>query len=114
MVGEQMRIIFFMMVAVALLQGCASGVAAGYGQGGRDTYGRTYQEARADNRITAAVNSALVRESLPAMNIDVQTLNGVVTLSGRVPSRETSQRAAAVALGVPGVKQVRNQLHIVQ
>jgi hyperosmotically inducible protein len=107
-----MRIIFFMMVAVALLQGCASGVAAGYGQGGRDTYGRTYQEARADNRITAAVNSALVREALPALNIDVQTLNGVVTLSGRVTDYEVALRAAAVARNVPGVKEVRNQMRI--
>ena len=108
-----MRIIF-LMLSVTVLHGCATGVAAGYGQGGRDTYGRTYQEAHADNRITAAVNSALVREALPAMNIDVHTLNGVVTLSGRVTTREVAQRAAAVASGVTGVKEVRNQLRIVQ
>lgn len=106
-----MRIVYFMMVVMAL-HGCATGVAAGYGQGGRDADGRTYQEARADNRITAAVNTALVREALPALNIDVQTLNGVVTLSGRVTDYEVALRAAAVARNVPGVKEVRNQLRI--
>lgn len=107
-----MRIIFFMMV-VMLLHGCATGVAGGYGQGGRDSYGRSYQEARADNRITAAVNSALVRDrSLPAMDIDVQTYDGVVTLSGRVANRNTAQRAVTVARDVPGVIAVRDQLRI--
>lgn len=106
-----MRIIILMATLLAL-HGCATGVASGYGQGGRDADGRTYQEARADNRITAAVNSALVREALPAFNIDVQTLNGVVTLSGRVTDYEVALRAAAVARTVPGVKEVRNQMRI--
>lgn len=108
-----MRIIFLIATLLAM-HGCATGVAAGYGQGGRDADGRTYQEAQADNRITAAVNSALVRESLPALNIDVQTRNGVVTLNGRVPNRDTAQHAVAVTRNVPGVREVRDLLRIAQ
>jgi len=104
----------FLMVLLAAMQGCATGVATGYGQGGRDVDGRTYQEAQADNLITAAVNSALVREALPAMNIDVQTRDGVVTLSGRVASRALAQRAIAVTRSVAGVRDVRDQLRIAQ
>lgn len=108
-----MRIIFFVAVVV-LMQGCATGIASGYGQGGREMDGRTYQEARADNRITAAVNSALVREQLPAFDIEVQTRDGVVTLSGRVANRAVAQRAVAVTRAVPGVKEVRDQLRTTQ
>jgi len=106
-----MRIILFIATLLAL-HGCATGVAAGYGQGGRDIDGRTYEEAQADNRITAAVNTALVRESLPAMNINVRTLDGVVTLNGRVASRAIALRTIAVTRSVPGVREVRDLLRI--
>jgi len=108
-----MRIIVFVALVV-LMQGCATGVASGYGQGGREMDGRTYQEARADNGITAAVNRALVHERLPVFDIEVQTVEGVVTLNGRVANRAMAQRAAAVARGVPGVKEVRDQLRTAQ
>lgn len=105
--------VFWVMVAVLALHGCVSGVAAGYGQGGRDAEGRTYQEARTDNHLAAAVNAALVRDkSLPALDIDVQARNGVVTLQGQVPNREVALRAVAVASGVPGVTAVHDQLRI--
>ena len=104
----------FLLVLLALvLGGCASAVSSGYGQGGRDASGRTYEEARADNLIRSAVISALVRErSVPAMDIDVRTENGVVTLSGSVPSRTASRKAEQLAAAVPGVRRVENQLSI--
>lgn len=104
--------IMVLMGALLALHGCATGVASGYGQGGRDAEGRTYQEAREDNRISAAVNTALVREALPAMTIDVQTRDGVVTLNGHVASRVLVLRAIAVARSVAGVREVRDQLRI--
>jgi len=108
-----MRIIV-VMVALLALHGCATGVAAGYGQGGRDAEGRTYQEARADNQLAAAVNAALVRDkALPVFDIEVQTRDGVVTLLGQVQSRELARRAVSVASGVSGVKEVRDELRIV-
>jgi osmotically-inducible protein OsmY len=100
------------MVLLALwLGGCASAVSSGYGQGGRDADGRSYTEARADNKLSAAVTSALVRDkSVSAMDINVRTRNGVVILNGSVPSRSAMVRAAELAGAVVGVKQVDNRL----
>ncbi|HEY0635557.1 MAG TPA: BON domain-containing protein [Gammaproteobacteria bacterium] len=101
------------MMWVLALYGCAAGVAGGSGQGGRDIDGRTYQEAREDNLLAAAVTTALVRDrSLPSLDIEVQTRDGVVTLQGRVASREVAPRAVAGARGVPGVKEVRDELRV--
>lgn len=100
-------------VAALILSACASAVSSGYGQGGRDTHGRSYQEARADNLITAAVTSALVRDpAVPAIDIDVRTFNGVVTLSGRVPTALSAQRAVEIAAAVADVKRVDNRLRV--
>lgn len=104
--------LFYLMLVVAL-GGCASAVSSGYGQGGRDADGRSYAEARADNKLSAAVTSVLVRErSVPAMGIKVKTTDGVVTLSGSVPSRSAASKAVQLAAAVPGVKRVDNQLSI--
>ena len=105
--------LFLVMLLALLLGGCASAVSSGYGQGGRDADGRSYREARADNKLSAAVTSALVRDrSVPAMDIKVKTINGVVTLSGSVPSAAASRRAAQLAANVPGVKRVDNRLSV--
>jgi len=104
-----MKRILFLIMTLFFLHGCATGVAAGYGQGGRNADGRSYQEAQADNRISAKVNSVLVREHL---DVNVQTRDGVVTLSGRVANQEQARRAVELAQGIPGVSEVRNQLRI--
>jgi len=105
----------WMVVLVAGLCGCASAISSGYGQGGRDASGRSYAEARLDNQISAAVTDLLVQDrSVPAMNIDVQTVNGVVTLSGTVPSATVAARAERLAASVGGVEQVVNNLRIQQ
>lgn len=102
-----------MLLLAAILQGCATAVSSGYGQGGQNADGRSYEEARADNQITAAITSLLVRNrSIPAMDIDVSTLNGVVTLAGSVPDAATAERAAALAAGVSGVERVINRLQV--
>jgi osmotically-inducible protein OsmY len=107
-----MRLCLTVLLAV-WLGGCASAVSSGYGQGGLDASGRSYADARADNRITSAVTSALVRDrEVPAMDIDVRTHHGVVTLSGSVPSTEVARRAARIAAGLPEVERVENRLRI--
>ena len=105
--------LFLIMVLAAWLSGCASAVSSGYGQGGRDANGRSYAEARADNKLSAAVTTALVRDkSVSAMDIKVRTRNGVVILNGSVQSRSARVRAAQLAAAVAGVKQVDNRLYI--
>jgi hyperosmotically inducible protein len=95
------------------LYGCASAVSSGYGQGGRSDDGRSYEEARADNQITAAVNTLLVRDKrIRAMDIQVSTFNGVVSLEGSVPSRNDAAIAQSLAASVDGVRWVDNNLRV--
>ncbi len=95
------------------LYGCASAVSGGYGQGGRTDDGRSYAEARADNQITAAVNSLLVRDKrIRAMDIRVSTFNGVVSLEGAVPDHSAAAVAQSLAASVDGVQWVDNNLRV--
>jgi hyperosmotically inducible protein len=64
-----------------------------------------------DATITASVKTALIAEpGLKALQIDVDTQNGVVTLSGTVDTPENKARAVQVAQGVTGVSSVKDNL----
>lgn len=64
-----------------------------------------------DAGVTAAVKSKLLtEESLSPIAIGVDTINGVVTLTGDVDSKELADRAGDVAGRVKGVKRVDNKL----
>jgi osmotically-inducible protein OsmY len=66
-----------------------------------------------DASITAKVNASLAKDKeLSAIKIDVDTQNGVVTLSGPAPSATAKERASEVARTVKGVNSVNNQLTI--
>jgi hyperosmotically inducible protein len=66
-----------------------------------------------DLTITARVKTALLNDpDIVAPRIDVETVNRVVTLSGRVESKEEEQKAIAVARSVPGVAEVKSTLQI--
>ncbi len=66
-----------------------------------------------DAGITAKVNAALAADKeLSAIRVDVDTRDGVVTLSGPAPSAGAKARAAEVAHQVRGVQSVNNQLTI--
>jgi hyperosmotically inducible protein len=66
-----------------------------------------------DAAITAKVKTALIGEpGLKALKIDVDTANGVVTLTGSVDSPQNLDRATQVAQAVEGVKSVDNRLNI--
>lgn len=66
-----------------------------------------------DAGITAKVSAALAGDKeLSALRIDVDTRDGVVTLSGPAPSASAKERAAELALKVKGVASVNNQLTI--
>lgn len=54
----------------------------------------------------------LADRQLGALRLDVSTLNGVVTLSGTVPSQADADRAIAAAKHVAGVKSVTSELQI--
>lgn len=66
-----------------------------------------------DASITAKVNAALAADKeLSAIRIDVDTRDGVVTLSGPTSTAGAKARAAEVAHKVKGVQSVNNQLTI--
>lgn len=66
-----------------------------------------------DATITAGVKAAIVREpTLKVFEIDVETVKGVVQLSGFVSSADSVAAAASVARTVKGVKSVKNDLRL--
>ena len=66
-----------------------------------------------DTEITAKVKAAIFAEpGLKTLQISVDTVKGVVTLSGTVDSAPSSDKAKALAGAVSGVKDVKNQLAV--
>ena len=68
-----------------------------------------------DASITAQVKSAIMAEpGLKATQIDVDTTDAVVTLTGTVPSAPLKDRAKELASSVAGVKSVQDNLTTTQ
>jgi hyperosmotically inducible protein len=68
-------------------------------------------QATTDMGITAKVNAALVADDkLKATKINVDTREGMVTLTGKAPDSQSRERATTLASAVNGVKHVNNQL----
>jgi osmotically-inducible protein OsmY len=66
-----------------------------------------------DAEITTKVKAAIFAEpGIKTLQTSVNTITGVVTLSGSVDSLPSSDRAEALAGAVAGVKEVINQLVI--
>lgn len=102
--------------ALALvLTGCAPVLIGGGAVGG---YKAATDERSAgtmwdDATISAKVKRGLIEHpEVRARKIDVDTVDGVVVLSGLVQSPGESERAVAVAQAVPGVKRVENNIQI--
>lgn len=71
----------------------------------------TTAQVSTDMGITAKVNAALVADDqLKATQINVDTRDGQVTLSGNAPDAQSRERATTLAAAVDGVKNVNNQL----
>lgn len=77
-----------------------------------------YSEAKgslSNARITSEVKLKFAADdTVKALNIDVDTNNGVVTLNGTVNSKNELQQAIRLAKSVDGVKQVKSNLTISQ
>ncbi len=66
-----------------------------------------------DSFITTSVKSAVLAEpGLSALKIDVDTKDGVVTLSGTVASPELKTRATQIAQNTSGVRSVIDKLEV--
>ena len=70
-------------------------------------------EAMSDAAITASVKTKLLADTkAPGLKIDVDTSNGVVTLSGDVPTAAERTNAVTLARETKGVKKVVNKLTV--
>lgn len=64
-----------------------------------------------DTEITARVKAEFLGEpGLKSLQISVDTIKGVVTLTGTVDSKANSDKAKARAMAISGVRDVTNQL----
>ena len=69
--------------------------------------------ASADSTITAKAKLALWTSDVRSRDVNVDTNDGIVTLSGKVPSAEQKAMAEKKARSVDGVKDVKSYLQIV-
>ena len=75
--------------------------------------GHAIADATADARITGAIKAKLVAShDLSALNISVNTTDGVVTLSGQVSSPDDIGKAVLVAMQTDGVREVISTLQV--
>jgi osmotically-inducible protein OsmY len=75
--------------------------------------GKTVGETIDDATITTRVKTSLLNDpDVGGMRIDVDTFKGVVTLSGRVKSKEEETKAIALARKIGGVHEVKSTLTI--
>jgi osmotically-inducible protein OsmY len=98
--------LFLVMISLA---GCAS-------DGDRSERSEASQSTGAyldDAMITTKVKTAIFNEpGLDSAEINVETYQGNVQLSGFVESKEDIERAVRVARQVEGVKSVRNDMRL--
>lgn len=119
-----LRRLFALVVLVALV-GAAWYVWRGRPEVGEaealatDTFGEATQRLGRvgvgiqDARITAAVRTALgLNRLLEPYTIDVETDDGVVTLTGQVGDQQAHDAAVRVASAVPDVRQVVDRLRV--
>ena len=75
--------------------------------------GHAIADATADARVTAAIKAKLIASrELSALNISVNTTDGVVTLSGAVSSSEHISKAILLAMETDGVREVVSTLQV--
>jgi len=89
----------------------AAGPALAAGDDGQPK--QSVSEYTSDAVVTTKVKAAIVAEpSISALQISVETNEGVVRLGGTVDTPEQSDTATRVARGVEGVRQVENEIKV--
>ena len=75
--------------------------------------GKSVGETIDDATITTRVKTALLNDpDVGGLRIDVDTFKGVVTLSGRVKSKEEETKAVGIARKIGGVSDVKSTLQV--
>jgi hyperosmotically inducible protein len=111
-----MRLMLLGGLLLALLTyGCAPVVVGGAASGAykAETDERTVGQMIDDSTITAKINLAFLHDPLiQTLEIDVDTVEGNVILTGVVGSEVEVNRAIEIARGVEGVKKVTDNLQV--
>ncbi|MVW71801.1 BON domain-containing protein [Bordetella sp. 15P40C-2] len=103
-----------LLIAAAISTGTLLGSlgTAAYAANG-DTQKQSAGEFASDAMVTTKVKGAFVADSaLSALDIAVETNDGVVTLTGTVGTAAEVEQAGRVARDVEGVKQVKNDIKV--
>jgi osmotically-inducible protein OsmY len=75
--------------------------------------GKSVGETIDDATITTRVKTSLLNDpDVGGLRIDVDTFKGVVTLSGRVKTKEEEAKAVALARKIGGVTDVKSTLQV--
>jgi osmotically-inducible protein OsmY len=76
--------------------------------------GQTMGESIDDSVITSSVKTHLASDKLATLiRVDVETNNGIVYLTGQVQTAEQRSHIGSLASQVKGVKQVVNNLQVI-
>ena len=75
--------------------------------------GRSVGQTVDDATVNAKVKAALLRApDVKGTDVNVDTVNGTVTLKGSVETQAQSDRAVSIAKGIEGVKNVQSTLTV--
>ncbi len=102
-----MKSLLLIPVMCLLCFGCTSN--------GNNSTGMKKEESSADWEITTKVKALILADtsiSASARLVSVSTRNGVVTLSGNVPTQSDKDRINKIAQNISGVKSVNNQIAV--
>ncbi|KRG88034.1 hypothetical protein ABB34_01710 [Stenotrophomonas daejeonensis] len=95
-----------LLFATLVATGCA-GTAISVQAAGQATAGQESVQPGSDTWITTKVKAELLAtKDVSGLDIKVETVNGVVSLSGTVDTQVEADRAVAVARAIEGVSRV--------
>lgn len=102
-----MRRLFYSVLGIFLFELCI-------GAAGCSSFPQKAKEERVDDAaITSKIRTSLANDpTLHLFRINVDTHQGLVTLSGVLPTEERKRRAGELAAGVIGVRGVENLLEV--
>lgn len=96
----ELKRIFLVVATATALSACAIA---------RDDYSAA--DYVSDAQITASLKAKYAGEAdVPATQVKIDTMNGIVQLSGFVPNPAAKERAGEIARSTKGVKSVRNDI----
>ena len=101
------KLIARLLVAATLTAAAATGTAFAQTEAAMAGAAKT-GTATNDDAITSKIKASLADQK----QIGVTTTDGVVVLSGAVPSTEVGTKAIQVSSAVPGVKEVKSELTV--